>query len=258
MSGLVLENVGVRLGRKAVVEAVSLVVPAGTFLAIVGPNGVGKTSLLKAIAGLTRSDGVIRLGGTDLARLPAEARARRLAYLPQRAEVAWALPVRDAVALGRLPHGDPFGRPTAADAQAVARALDRLDLGAFADRPVTALSGGERARVMLARVLATETQVILADEPTAALDPAQQLGVLELLRAVGVAGGIVVAVLHDLTLAARFADRIVVMDAGRIVADGPPATVLTDRLLADVFRLRCAITEIDGRRVPVPVGRIPG
>ncbi|MGL4288719.1 MAG: ABC transporter ATP-binding protein, partial [Phreatobacter sp.] len=151
MTGLVLDKVGIRLGHKPVVEAVSLDVARATFLAVIGPNGVGKTSLIKAVAGLLRPAGTISLGGVDLARLPAPARARRLAYLPQRADVAWALPVRDAVALGRLPHGDPFGRPTAADVRAVARALEQLDLADFADRPVTELSGGERARVMLAR-----------------------------------------------------------------------------------------------------------
>ena len=256
MSGLDLSGVTVRLGRSRVVDDVSLSVPPGTFLAIVGPNGVGKTSLVRAIAGLARTDGAIRFAGVDLGALTPEARARLVAYLPQRAEAAWALPVRDAVALGRLPHGDPFGRPTRADTEAVDRALDRLDLAGFADRPVTALSGGERARVMLARVLATEAWLILADEPTAALDPAQQLGVLGLLRGLGEAGQSVVAVLHDLTLAARFAHRIAVMQAGRIVAEGPAGEVLTDRVLADVFGLACTFVDIDGRRVPVPQRRL--
>jgi iron complex transport system ATP-binding protein len=255
-SGLVIDDLSVRLGRRPVVERVSLAVPAGSVLAIVGPNGVGKTSLLRAIAGLVRAEGRVRLDGTDLTRLSVEARARRLAYLPQRPDVAWALPVRDAVALGRLPFGDPFSRPTEADRQAVRHALARLDLEDFADRPVTELSGGERARVMLARVLAAETALILADEPTAALDPAQQLAVLATLRQAAGEGRIVVAVLHDLALAARFADRIAVMNDGRLVADGAPAAVLEETLIAEVFGLHCTFVEVDGHRVPVPVSRL--
>jgi iron complex transport system ATP-binding protein len=256
VNGLVLDRATVMLGARRAVDEVSLALAPGTLLAVVGPNGAGKTSLLKAVAGLVPSQGGIGLDGAGLAALGPLERARRIAYLPQRADIAWALSVRDAVALGRLPHGDPFGRPTQEDRAAVEAALQRLSLAEFADRPVTGLSGGERARVMLARVLATAAEVILADEPTAALDPAQQLAVLELLAELAAGGRIVVAVLHDLALAARFATHVAVMDAGRVVAEGKPDAVLTDALLAEVFGLRCTFVEMDGRRVPVPAGRL--
>jgi iron complex transport system ATP-binding protein len=256
MSGLVLDAVSVNLGSRRVVADVSLAVPAGTLLAVVGPNGAGKTSLLRALAGLVPHSGAIRFGGADLGALSAGARARRIGYLPQRADFAWALSVRDAVGLGRLPHGDPFGRLSPVDRAAVDEALRRLDLTSFADRAVTALSGGERARVMLARVLATRAPLLVLDEPTAALDAAHQFEVAGLMRALAAEGSTVVAVLHDLTLAARFADQVLVLDGGRAVASGPPQTALTEARLAETFGLAIRMIEIDGRQVPVPVGRI--
>ena len=256
MSALSVADLTVRLGATLAVDRATFSAEAGSLVAIVGPNGAGKTSIVRAIAGLARHSGQCRLAGDLLETLEPTVRARRIAYLPQRADFAWALPVRDAVALGRLPHGDPFGRPSPDDATAVATALDRLALSAFADRPVTALSGGERARVMLARVLATQAPLILADEPTAALDPAHQMLVLDLLRDEARAGRIVLAVLHDLALAARYADRVLVIDQGAIVADGPADAVLTGDLIARVFGLACLFVEIEGRRVPMPIGRI--
>ncbi|MDP2803494.1 MAG: ABC transporter ATP-binding protein [Phreatobacter sp.] len=254
MSGLVLERVSVSLGGRPVLQDVTLAVEPRALLAVVGPNGAGKTSLLRAVAGLAPFTGTMRLGGETLGGGTSPARARRIAYLPQRSELAWALSVRDAVMLGRLPHGDPFSGATPQDVRAVAAALDRLGLAGFAARPVTELSGGERARVMLARVLATEASLLLADEPTAALDPAHQLAVLGLLRQVAAEGRIVVAVLHDLALAARFADQVAVLHDGRLAAIGPPDAALSDGVLGAVFGLAFAHATVDGRRVPIPLG----
>lgn len=255
MSGLVLDRLQVALGGRPVLQDVTLAVEPRALLAVVGPNGAGKTSLLRAIAGLAPFTGTMRLGGETLGGGTSPARARRIAYLPQRSELAWALSVRDAVMLGRLPHGDPFSGATPQDVRAVAAALDRLGLAGLAARPVTELSGGERARVMLARALATEAPLLLADEPTAALDPAHQLAVLGLLREIAAEGRTVLAVLHDLTLAARFADQVAVLDHGRLVAAGPPEETLSEALLGTVFGLACTHVTIDGRRVPIPLAR---
>ncbi|AVO43871.1 ABC transporter ATP-binding protein [Phreatobacter cathodiphilus] len=254
MTALSLDGVSVALGRRPVLRDVTLAVPAGTLVAVVGPNGAGKTSLLRALAGLAPASGTMRLGGEDLARIAPMARARSIAYLPQRSEIAWDLGVRDAVTLGRLPHGDPFSGATAEDRRAVDAALDRLGLSSFAARPVTALSGGERARVTLARVLATGARLILADEPTAALDPAHQLAVLGLLREEAAAGRVVLAVLHDLALAARFADQVAVLHEGRLAAFGPPEEAFSDDVLRKVFGLAFTHATVDGRRVPIPLG----
>jgi iron complex transport system ATP-binding protein len=256
MSGLRLDTVSVSLGGRRVVADVSLAVPAGTLLAVVGPNGAGKTSLLRALAGLVPHAGAIRFDGADLATLSAGERARHIGYLPQGADFAWALSARDAVGLGRLPHGDPFGRLSPVDRAAVDEALQRLDLTRFAGRPVTALSGGERSRVMLARVLATQAPLLVLDEPTAALDAAHQFEVLGLMRALAAEGTTIVAVLHDLTLAARFADQVLVLDGGRAAASGPPEVALTEARLAETFGLSSVSVTIDGRQVPVPIGRI--
>lgn len=256
MTTLRLDGLAVTLGSRLVLDGVSLTLPAGALTAVLGPNGAGKTSLLRAAAGLIPFRGRLTLDDADLCRLPARERARRIAYLPQRADIAWPMAVRDVVGLGRLPHGDPLGRLTAADGVAVEAALARLDLGAFASRRVSDLSGGERARVLLARVLATEAPVLLLDEPIAALDPAQQFAVLDLLAALAAEGRTIVVVLHDLMLAARFATRVAVLQAGRLAAEGPPEATLSDALLADVFGLRAERIRLDGRMVPVLQGRL--
>jgi iron complex transport system ATP-binding protein len=248
-----LRGVSVRLGGRPVLTEVSLDLSPGTFVAIVGPNGAGKTSLLRAVIGLVPHSGQIALGTEDLTRLSARERARRIAYLPQGHEVHWPLPARDIVALGRFPHGaaDP-DRLGETDRQAVADAMRLTDTEALAHRSVTALSGGERARVALARVFAAGAPVILADEPTAALDPRYQIDVMRALRARAVAGALVVAVTHDLGLAARHADAVAVLHEGRLAAFGLPADALAPDLLRRVFGIEAYLGAHQGAPVLVP------
>ncbi|MBR1165075.1 ABC transporter ATP-binding protein [Bradyrhizobium elkanii] len=241
------------LGSRKVLHDISLSLPSGDLVALVGPNGAGKTTLLRALAGLIPSDGEIRIGGDALASLPLRERAKRFAYLPQGHMVHWPLPARDIVALGRYPHGatDP-ARLSQADMEAVLRAMQAVDVTEFGDRRVTELSGGERSRVALARVLAVEAPVILADEPTASLDPRHQIDVMQKLRNVADTGVLVIVVTHDLGLAARFADHVLVLAEGRLAAQGAPAEALSESVLASVFRVSAYRAEFQRESVIVP------
>jgi iron complex transport system ATP-binding protein len=232
--------------------------PAGSFTVVVGPNGAGKTTLLRALAGLLPAGAAVTLDGRSLAALSAGERARAVAYLAQGGGVAWAIPVRDVVALGRLPHGERPERLSDEGRRAVAEALAAVGLDGFEGRPATELSGGERARALLARALATRAPVLLADEPVAALDPRHQLAVLDVLRARARAGAAVVAVMHDLSLAARFADAICLLEAGRVVAAGSPEAVLTEGRLAASFGIVARVTRMDGALLVVPERPLPG
>ncbi len=210
-------------------EDVSFTLTPGSVTAICGPNGAGKSSLLKALAGLLDIDaGQVALDGADLATLHPRARARSVGYLPQDAEVAWDVPVRNLVALGRVPHGDSRAEPVDA-------ALAALDMTGFAERRAQSLSGGETARMLLARVLAGEPQWILADEPLAALDLAHQLSLLGHLRGAAQSGAGVVLVLHDLAHAMNYADNVVLLDEGRLVAHGRPQEVLYTSAIESVW-----------------------
>ena len=213
-------------GRLAGVDAA---LERGKITAICGPNGAGKSSLLQCLAGLEQADsGAVLLDSAPLAAIAPRKRAQRIGYLPQDGEVAWDVAVRSLVALGRLPHGDARSEPVDA-------AMQALDLEAFAMRPVSTLSGGERARVLLARVLVGEPDWILADEPLAALDLRHQLALLGHLRREAAAGRGVVLVLHDLELAMNHADRVIVLDQGKIAADGPPENALGSDLVERVW-----------------------
>lgn len=204
----------------------------GQVTAICGPNGAGKSTLLQTLAGLlTPGKGTVLLDGEALGHVPPTSRARRIGYLPQSAEVAWDVTARSLVALGRMPHGDTAAAPVDA-------ALAALDCEKLADRRVLTLSGGERARVLLARVLAGEPQWILADEPLAALDLAHQTALVRHFRRVAEEGTGVVLVLHDLAAAMNHADRVVVLDRGRLGADGPPAQALAEEIIAQVWQVR--------------------
>jgi iron complex transport system ATP-binding protein len=246
-------GLSVTLGGRAVLHDISLSLASGHLVALVGPNGAGKTTLLRALAGLLPSHGEIRVGGDALASLPLRERARRFAYLPQGHVMHWPLPARDIVALGRYPHGatDP-ARLTPKDAEAVLRAMRAADVLEFGERRVTELSGGERSRVALARVFAVEAPVILADEPTASLDPRHQIDIMKSLRAAADRGALVVVVTHDLSLAARFADHVLVLSKGRLVAQGTAAEALSEQVMADVFRISAYRAEYQREVVIVP------
>jgi iron complex transport system ATP-binding protein len=250
-----LSNVTVRLGDRRALHDISLSFPSGGLIAVIGPNGAGKTTLLKAIAGLVPLRGRIALDGRDTAGMAPAERARKIAYLPQGNVVHWPISVRDAVAIGRTAHGASPSRLAPADRAAIERALATTDIAHLAHRPVTELSGGERARVMLARALAIEAPILLADEPTAALDPAHQLDVMALLARAAASGGTILAALHDLTLAARFADRTLVLSSGMIAADGPPGETLTPALLDSVFGIAALHLTHDGAPLVVPWSR---
>ncbi|WP_426531306.1 ABC transporter ATP-binding protein [Bradyrhizobium sp. McL0615] len=250
---LTAKGLGVRLAGRVVLKEVSLALSPGHLVALVGPNGAGKTTLLRALAGLIPSEGEIEVGGQRLSSLPLRERAKRFGYLPQGHVVHWPLPARDIVALGRYPHGatDP-ARLSPRDVEAVLRAMQAVDVIEFSDRRVTELSGGERSRVALARALAVEAPVILADEPTASLDPRHQIDVMKNLRATADKGVLVIVVTHDLGLAARFADHVLVLREGRLVSQGAPAEALSEQVMADVFRISAYRAEFQREAVIVP------
>jgi iron complex transport system ATP-binding protein len=245
-------GVSVRRGGRAVLDDVSLAVAPGEMLGLVGPNGAGKTTLLRAALGLQpRSGGAVRLGGAALEQLSAGRRAAAAGYLPQERRVAWNMPAEDVAALGAVGLGP-------AESLALARAcLEELEVAGLARRGVLDMSGGERARVLLARLLATRATLLIADEPAAGLDPEAQLLILERLRARATAGAAVIVTSHDLALAARACDRLAVLHAGRLRAIGPPAEALSATVLAEVFGLEGALVEtpagltLAARRAPV-------
>lgn len=230
------------LGGRPVLRDVKVTLAAGELTALIGANGAGKTTLLNVLAGvLNPKVGEVRLGNATLQRVPAQMRGRRIAYLPQENAVHWPLPVRDVVALGRLPFaGRSLGGLGDADRQAVDAVIAAVGLTEFAGRPVTELSGGERRRALVARALVGAPEALLADEPAAGLDPARALDVIAAFRRATANGAAVLMAMHDLELAARFADRLIMLHDGRIVAEGPAAKVLTAERLAECYGVRRA------------------
>jgi iron complex transport system ATP-binding protein len=240
----------VALGAREVLSGLDFSAHAGEMTAVIGPNGAGKTTLLRAVAGLLRpTAGTAAVDGRAIADWQPQALARALAYLPQERVVHWALSARAIVALGRLPHQPMGAGESAADADAIAAAMAAMDAAHLAGRPVLEMSGGERARILVARALAQQPRVLLADEPATGLDPAHQLTLFRHFTTLAESGCTIVVALHDLSLAARFCHRIVLMHQGRTVASGPPEDVLTSEHLAAVYGIRARYATLDG--VPI-------
>lgn len=239
----------VALGGRPVLKGVSLEVGAGSWTAVIGPNGAGKSTLLRAVLGLVPSRGEITVEGVDLGTLKPRQRARLVAYAPQNPNLPVGMTVFDYTLLGRSPYIPHLGRESARDRAITAEVLDRLDLTAFAGRPLDHLSGGERQRVVLARALAQQTRVLLLDEPTTALDIGHQQQVMELIDRLRLSDGLtVVTTIHDLTLAGQYADRLVLVSGGRVAAAGEPARVLTRPVVEEHFDARVRITPGAGGR----------
>lgn len=230
MTGLQLWNVSVCRGDHKVVEDVSLDLAPGDLVGLIGPNGAGKTTLMRAALGLLPFE-----GSSSLASLAHRERAKVAAWLPQERDIAWPVSVATLVALGRTPYLAAGRKLSAADRAAIGSAIARMDLQSLQHRTATELSGGEKARALIARVLAQETPVVLADEPVAGLDPSHQIAAMKVFAALAREGRTVLVSLHDLSLASRYCKRLILLDRGRIVADGTPKTVLTDARMRDVF-----------------------
>jgi iron complex transport system ATP-binding protein len=239
---MVLDLAGLSVTRRKrpVLHGVTLSIGAGEFVGLIGPNGAGKSSLMEAALGL-----IPFTGRSSLAQMTPADRARHAAYLPQAREIAWPVSVEDLVALGRIPW--PGGRRSGADRAAIDAAIVRMGLEPFRKRTALRLSGGEQNRALIARALAQDTPLLIADEPIAGLDPAQQLACLRLFRDLAAEGRTVLASIHDLGLAARFCTRLVLLSGGHVLADGPAEVVLQDSLLRRAFG-------ISVRRVETPDG----
>jgi len=255
---IAIDRLSAGFGCTAVLHEVSATLQPGALIGVIGPNGAGKSTLLRAILGLVPPfHGTVTINGCDIARLPPRDMARTLAYLPQGQILHWPLAVERLVALGRLPHLGPMSRLGTADRAAIEAAMRRADVIHLAGRIATELSGGERARVMLARALAVGAGGLAVDEPLAALDPGHQIDVMDLLAREARAGALVIAVLHDLTMAARYCDRLLLIDGGRLVADGPPADVLTVDRLRDVYGIAGHVDLSAERPIVVALDRAP-
>lgn len=250
---MILRDFSVARGPCDVLRNVALDIREGEFVGLIGPNGAGKTTLMRAALGLMPAR-----GQSSLAALDRQTRARTVAWMPQQREIAWPVSVETLIALGRDPHRAPGRPPSPDDRAAIDRAINRMGLEGFRQRAANQLSGGEQARVLIARALAQETPLLMADEPTAGLDPASQITLMELFAALATAGRAVLASMHDLGLAARHCTRLLVLNRGQLVADGPPEEVLTPDLLAEVFRITAHFLNGPNGLIFQPLGVVHG
>jgi iron complex transport system ATP-binding protein len=257
MNAIEVRSLSVRAGGATLIDGVTLDVAPGTWCTVIGPNGAGKTTLVEAVAGLRRTaGGTVSVDGANVASMSERERAQRVAVVPQHPVIPLGMSVHDYVALGRTAYHGLLRAPGAADRRAVEEVLERLALTSFAPRDVATLSGGERQRMVLARALAQSTMVMVLDEPITGLDLRHQMAILELLqKEVRECGLTVLATLHDLTLAGQFADRLVLLDRGRVVLDGPSGEVVRSGELAACYGMDLRVVDVDGADVVIPVRR---
>ncbi|MBZ0162906.1 MAG: ABC transporter ATP-binding protein [Notoacmeibacter sp.] len=248
------QSVTVSLSDREIVHDVSLAIAAGEVVALLGPNGAGKSTLMRALAGIIPFAGTLSVDGRPTATMRAGERARAIAYLPQDHVVHWPISIANLVLLGRLPH-QRFGQAvSAADRQAALTAMRMMQIEGLADRPATEVSGGELARALAARAIAQDTPVIIADEPAAGLDPAHQIRLMSAFRSLAAEGKAVLLSIHDIELAARWSDRVVMMSDGRIVADGAPGEAISAALLARVYGIKARIGHDECGLTLTPLG----
>jgi len=253
VTAIELKDVTVVLGGRPVVDGIDASVAEGEWLALIGPNGAGKTTLLRAIARLVSFSGLIALGGRSVREVPRVELARLIAVVPQEPSTPAWMTVGEYVLLGRTPHLGPLAKEGRRDREAAARAVARLDLIGYEERRLGTLSGGEKQRAVVARALAQEARIILLDEPTAALDIGHQQQAFDLLDALRAESGLtLVAAMHDLTLAAQYAGRMVLLDGGRVVAEGVPRDVLTEKLIASHYGASIAVVPVGDRIAVIP------
>lgn len=257
MSGLVARDVAVSLGGREALRGVAFTAGRGRVVGLIGPNGAGKTTLLRVLGGLMAPDrGAVTLGGVELAAMPRASRAKRISYLPADAPVHWPLRVDRLVMLGRIPRAGLWRGSGDADVRMTEAAMSRTGVLHLADRAVSSLSSGERARVLIARALAGDPETLLADEPVSSLDPYHQLRIMELFRDFAAGGRIVVSVLHDLTLAARFCDDLALVADGRIVREGHPEEVLTSDAVGGAYGVETVTVSTDAGTLVAPWRRL--
>lgn len=250
---LEVQDLSISLSGRHVLGPVSLAFGAGETVGLLGPNGAGKSTLMRALAGLLDSGDSVSIDGTALSAMTQAERARKIAFLPQTRTIGWPLAVQRVVELGRLPFR-AYGKPlTTHDSDICAEAMRLADVTDLASRPATELSGGEQARVLAARAIAQDTPLLITDEPVSGLDPAHQIAMMTAFRALAAKGRTVLVSLHDLTLAARWCDRVMVLDRGLIVADGSPQDVLTAELLRNVYGISAHVARTEGGLIVAPV-----
>lgn len=235
MSLLRVENLSVSRQKRSIIGGVSFTIGEGEFVGLIGPNGAGKSTLLRALLAQLPYQGLVTLNGQETAQLKNEKRAQLLSYIAQDREISWNMRVEAVVQLGRLARLPQFSGLSREDQHQITSAIAALEIAHLRDKPARELSGGEQARVLIARAIAQDTPLMLADEPVAGLDPAHQLGLMQIFRELSASGRSIICTLHDLGLAARWCTRLLLLKDGCLVADGAPADILREDVIRDLY-----------------------